>query len=62
MIYPKSNPDQIISAPPEIGTLVVFMSEQCCHSVLPTWRDRYSIFGGYSVYAPYSDNLRQCSN
>ncbi|MGK0500447.1 MAG: SM-20-related protein [Oceanicoccus sp.] len=62
MIYPQSNPDQIISVSPKIGTLVVFMSEQCFHSVLPTWRDRYSIFGGYSVYALGSENLRLCSN
>jgi SM-20-related protein len=62
IICPQSSPDKIISVSPEISTLVVFMSEQCFHSVLPTWRDQYSIFGGYSVYAPDRDNLRLCSN
>ena len=34
---------------PEFGTVVAFLSREFPHTVLPTWRDRYSIAGWYST-------------
>ena len=34
---------------PELGTLVIFLSEDIPHEVLPAMRDRYSIAGWFRV-------------
>lgn len=35
--------------PPEAGTLVLFLSEDVPHEVLPAYADRYSIAGWFRV-------------
>lgn len=47
VLYPDDGAP--VSVLPEMGTLVVFLSEEFIHEVLPTQRDRYSIAGWYRV-------------
>lgn len=50
MLYSDTQPDQILcTITPQAGTLVVFLSEEFPHEVLPALRDRYSIAGWYRV-------------
>ncbi|AFI83873.1 proline hydroxylase [Methylophaga nitratireducenticrescens] len=51
-IYDINNDNLIVSVEPEMGTFVVFLSEQFPHEVLPSKRDRYSIAGWFRVQAP----------
>jgi len=44
---------------PESGTLVIFLSEEFAHEVLPTRRDRFSIAGWYR--RPGDDSLSLCN-
>ena len=50
VLYSDSQPTQTLHrVKPEPGTLVVFLSEEFPHEVLPANRDRYSIAGWYRV-------------
>ncbi len=49
VIYPAGDNTSKISVPPLAGTLVVFLSEEFEHEVLPAGRDRFSIAGWYRV-------------
>jgi SM-20-related protein len=50
VLYSDQNPQQILETiQPLGGTLVVFLSEDFPHEVLPAKRDRYSIAGWYRV-------------
>lgn len=49
MLYPENG--QPITVLPEMGTLVVFLSEEFAHEVLPARRDRYSVAGWFRVNA-----------
>lgn len=51
-IYDLNNDSLITSVEPELGTFVVFLSEQFPHEVLPANRDRYSIAGWFRVHDP----------
>ncbi|MCC5797710.1 MAG: 2OG-Fe(II) oxygenase [Methylophaga sp.] len=52
VIYDKDS-DQVISiVMPEMGTLVVFLSEDFPHEVLACKRDRYSITGWFRIQDP----------
>jgi SM-20-related protein len=48
VLYPEEDAPAI-TVKPEFGTLVLFLSEDIPHEVLPTQRDRYSIAGWYRV-------------
>jgi SM-20-related protein len=41
--------DELHRVSPELGTIVVFLSEEFPHEVLPAQRDRYSIAGWFRV-------------
>jgi SM-20-related protein len=49
--------DLVCSVTPEIGTLVVFLSEQFPHEVLPARHDRYSIAGWFRVNGSGMGNI-----
>jgi len=49
MIYPEKGNQPIMNVSPMMGTLVVFLSEEFPHEVLPADRDRYSIAGWYRI-------------
>ncbi|MES3008488.1 MAG: 2OG-Fe(II) oxygenase [Pseudomonadota bacterium] len=49
VLYDAQGDTEIIRVIPELGTLVIFLSEEVPHEVLPTQRDRYSIAGWYRV-------------
>lgn len=50
VLYEENEPhEKLFSVKPELGTLVVFLSEEFPHEVLPAKRDRYSIAGWYRV-------------
>lgn len=45
----ESSAQPLLTVYPEIGTLLVFLSEDIPHEVLPTQRNRYSIAGWFRV-------------
>ncbi|QGG81255.1 2OG-Fe(II) oxygenase [Litorivicinus lipolyticus] len=47
VLYPTDHPQ--VRVTPAMGTLVVFLSEDLAHEVLPASRDRYSIAGWFRV-------------
>lgn len=47
IIYPTDDKSALCSVTPKFGTLVIFMSEQFPHEVMPAKRDRYSIAGWF---------------
>jgi len=49
VIYPDHGDEALLNVAPAMGTLVVFLSEEFPHEVLPADRDRYSIAGWYRV-------------
>lgn len=49
VIYPDQGDEALLNVAPTMGTLVVFLSEEFPHEVLPADRDRYSIAGWYRV-------------
>jgi len=51
-IYDINDDNLITSVEPEMGTFVVFLSEQFPHEVLPSKRDRYSIAGWFRIQDP----------
>ncbi len=51
-IYDINDDNLILSVEPEMGTFVVFLSEQFPHEVLPSKRDRYSIAGWFRIQDP----------
>jgi len=54
----KGDEDNVIhTVAPEIGTLVVFLSEQFPHEVLPAKQDRYSIAGWFRVNGSGKSNI-----
>jgi len=54
----KGNENNVIhTVSPEIGTLVIFLSEQFPHEVLPATQDRYSIAGWFRVNGSGKRNI-----
>ena len=50
VIYPQNDANTpILHVTPEMGTFVVFLSEEFPHEVLPANKDRYSIAGWFGV-------------
>lgn len=49
LVYPEEGDMPFLKVLPELGTLVVFLSEEFPHEVLPTQTDRYSIAGWYRI-------------
>lgn len=49
LLYAESGEQQLESVCPELGTVVIFLSEQFPHEVLPATHDRYSIAGWFRV-------------
>ncbi|WP_245756507.1 2OG-Fe(II) oxygenase [Amphritea atlantica] len=49
LIYPEKSGVPLLTVQPEFGTLVVFLSEEFPHEVLPARADRYSIAGWYRI-------------
>jgi SM-20-related protein len=54
VMYLNDDDTQGITVLPEMGTVVVFLSEEFPHEVKPASRDRYSIAGWYRVNNPNS--------
>jgi len=49
ILYKNEEDDCGVKVNPQLGTLVVFLSEEFPHEVLPAKKDRYSIAGWYRV-------------
>jgi SM-20-related protein len=49
VLYPEGGAADGIRVTPALGTVVVFLSEEFGHEVLPTRRDRYSVAGWFRV-------------
>lgn len=49
VLYKNDADQQGIKIQPTLGTVIVFLSEQFPHEVLPAMRDRYSIAGWYRL-------------
>jgi SM-20-related protein len=52
VLYPNEAADRELRVVPEFGTLVVFLSEDVLHEVLPPHCDRYSIAGWFGINSP----------
>ncbi|PKI17856.1 2OG-Fe(II) oxygenase [Colwellia sp. 12G3] len=63
VIYDKNTPDSVvvdnskITVTPNFGTIVVFLSEEFPHEVLPAKRDRYSIAGWFRLNNSIANNI-----
>lgn len=49
VIYQDDSQQELVRVTPSFGTIVVFLSEDFPHEVLPATRDRYSIAGWFRV-------------
>lgn len=52
VLYHSVDNTTLARVPPELGTFVLFLSEQFPHEVLPCKQDRYSVSGWFRVYDP----------
>jgi SM-20-related protein len=63
IIYPEQAPDSGMIASnkimviPNVGTVVVFLSEEFPHEVLPALRDRYAIAGWFRLNTSIANNI-----
>jgi SM-20-related protein len=57
VIYTDEVDQDSIRVTPAFGTLVVFLSEDFPHEVLPAQRDRYSIAGWFRLNTSTSDRV-----
>ena len=57
VIYRNERDSEGIQVVPLLGTLVVFLSEEFPHEVLPTHRDRYSVAGWFRVNTSVMDKV-----
>ncbi len=57
VIYQDDSDRQGVKVTPLNGTVVLFLSEEFPHEVLPTKRDRYSIAGWYRLNTSRSDRV-----
>lgn len=55
-LYPALN-DELIKVTPSFGTIVVFLSEEFPHEVLPAKRDRFSIAGWFRLNNSIANNI-----
>jgi len=56
-LYLDESGDRSLRIVPQFATVVVFLSEEFPHEVLPTKRDRYAIAGWYRVNSSRSDRV-----
>jgi len=57
VIYTKGVDDAALTVKPTFGTIVLFLSEEFPHEVLPAKRDRYSIAGWYRLNSSNTDQI-----
>ncbi|MDO6563072.1 2OG-Fe(II) oxygenase [Amphritea sp. 1_MG-2023] len=57
LIYPDNGDVPLLRVIPEFGTLVVFLSEEFPHEVLPAQTDRYSIAGWFRINSGNSQRI-----
>lgn len=57
LIYPEEGEAPMLTVAPAFGTLVVFLSEEFPHEVLPAHCDRYSIAGWYRINSSDSQRI-----
>lgn len=57
LIYDRDEKTVLEKIPPKAGTLVIFLSEQFVHEVLPAKKTRYSIAGWYRANASGSQTI-----
>lgn len=57
LIYPEQGEEPMLRVAPAFGTLVVFLSEEFPHEVLPANCDRYSIAGWYRINSSDSQKI-----
>ncbi len=61
LVYPETGSQVLLKVEPEYGTLVIFLSEEFPHEVLPTLTDRYSIAGWYRINSSDSNRVDPAS-
>lgn len=54
VMYHEDDSEAVVTIPPRLGTLVLFLSEEFPHEVLPTRKNRYSLTGWFRVNDPDS--------
>lgn len=57
VLYAGENEQEAIKVIPQFGTIVVFLSEEFPHEVLPANRDRFSIAGWFRVNSSNTDRV-----
>ncbi|TNF05185.1 MAG: 2OG-Fe(II) oxygenase [Gammaproteobacteria bacterium] len=57
VLYTSDTDQEGIKVVPAMGTVVVFLSEEFPHEVLPAYRDRFSIAGWYRVNSSTADRV-----
>jgi SM-20-related protein len=57
VIYNESSSEKLATITPEMGKLVVFMSEQIPHEVLPTQHPKVSVAGWFRCNASIAGNI-----
>ncbi|RRC98679.1 2OG-Fe(II) oxygenase [Amphritea balenae] len=57
LIYPEQGENPLHKVKPAFGTLVIFLSEEFPHEVLPAHTDRYSIAGWYRINSSDSQRI-----
>ncbi len=58
LVWPEPDSDRVIErVVPQMGTLVIFLSEQFPHEVLPATTDRYSIAGWFRVNTSINNQI-----
>lgn len=57
VIYSPEDDAELLRVLPGFGTLVLFLSEEFSHEVLPTQRDRYTVAGWFRLNNSINDNI-----
>ncbi|PLW81196.1 2OG-Fe(II) oxygenase [Kineobactrum sediminis] len=57
LLYTSASPDEMFRILPCLGTVVLFLSEEFPHEVLPATRDRYSIAGWFRVNSSTAERV-----
>lgn len=57
VIYSPQDGSELIKVTPSFSTLVLFLSEDFSHEVLPTTRDRYAVAGWYRLNNSINQNI-----
>lgn len=57
VIYSPEDGSELFKVTPTFATLVLFLSEEFSHEVLPTTRDRFAVAGWYRLNNSINDNI-----